>query len=50
MASVFGASGEPGGWVTVKDEAGGRGENEERARTEGLISCRRREKGCVCMW
>lgn len=55
MPPVFGASGEPGGWMTVKDEGREgrmvreRGESEE-ARTEGLICCRRREGGrCVCV-
>lgn len=47
MPPVFRASGEPGGWMTVKDEGGERGESEEQARTEGLICCRRRKEGGV---
>lgn len=39
------ASGEPGGWMTVKDEGGEKGQSEEQASTEGLNCCRRKEGG-----
>ena len=50
MPPVSGLSGEPGGWMTVKDEGGKReGKSEEQARTEGLICCRRRKEGGGCV-
>lgn len=47
MPPVFAASGKPGGWVTVKDEGGERGESEEQDRRLDLLQ---KEGGrCVCV-